>query len=79
MAVAGARPPEAAAEADWTIAPEGTRCFACDRLIRSKRPHRADTRDGQWVFVGAECFKLIQAAGPAGYQPPRGGPRLFPF
>lgn len=36
-----------------------------------------DTRDGQTVFVGSECFKLIKKAGESGYQPPKGGPRLW--
>lgn len=53
------------------------RCFACGRVIHAKMPHKADTRDGQWVFVGAECFKLVMAAGETGYQPPKGGPRLY--
>jgi len=41
------------------------------------RKYLADTRDGQTVFVGPECFKHIRAAGDEGYQPPLGGPRLF--
>jgi hypothetical protein len=50
------------------------KCFACDRPL-GKNPHRAVTEDGaQIVFVGGECWKLI---GPNGYQPPKGGPRLF--
>lgn len=52
------------------------RCFACNRTL-GKRPAVVDTRDGQTVFVGRECFKLIKAAGEAGYQPPLGGPRLY--
>lgn len=37
----------------------------------------ADTRDAQIVFVGSECFKIIEKAGEAGYQPPKGGPKLY--
>lgn len=52
------------------------RCFACGRPL-GRNPRMADTRDEQMVYVGCECWKLIRAAGEAGYQPPRGGPRLF--
>jgi len=38
-----------------------------------------DTRDAQLVLVGSECFKRVQTAGNNGYQPPKGGPRLFPI
>ena len=51
-------------------------CFACGRKL-GKSPKLADTRDDQIVQVGNECYKLIKAAGNRGYQPPRGGPRLF--
>jgi hypothetical protein len=51
-------------------------CFACGRRL-GKKPHLADTRDAQKVFVGSECYKKILAAGDAGWQPER-GPRLFP-
>lgn len=52
------------------------RCFACGRPLGAN-PHRADTRDAQVVDVGRECYRLIEAAGEDGYQPPRGGPRLW--
>jgi hypothetical protein len=51
-------------------------CFACGRAL-GRHPKRVDTRDAQTVFVGRECYRLIAASGPAGYQPPRGGPRLY--
>ncbi len=51
-------------------------CFACDRKL-GRNPALVDTRDGQTVFVGSECFKLVKVAGEAGYQPPKGGPRLW--
>lgn len=52
------------------------RCFACDRIL-GRNPYPVDTRDDQFVFVGSECYKLIKAAREAGYQPPKGGPRLY--
>lgn len=52
------------------------KCFACDRKL-GRNPALVDTRDGQIVNVGSECFKLIKIAGEVGYQPPQGGPRLF--
>lgn len=54
------------------------KCFACDKRL-GKNPKTADTRDDQIVFVGSECFKMIEKAGEAGYQPPKGGPRLYPL
>lgn len=54
----------------------GEKCYACDRKL-GRRPRLVDTRDAQTVFVGTECFKLIEEAGEAGYQPPKGGPRLY--
>lgn len=52
------------------------RCFACGRSL-GKSPQLVDTRDGQTVYVGRECFKLVCEAGPEGYQPPNIGPRLW--
>ena len=54
------------------------KCFACGRRL-GKYPLLVDTRDAQTVYVGSECGKLIVAAGDAGYQPPTGGPRLYPI
>lgn len=51
-------------------------CFACDKRL-GQIPHVADTRDDQFVLVGSECYKRIKAAGESGYQPPKGGPRLY--
>lgn len=56
--------------------PTGMECYACGRRL-GKRAKLVDTRDAQLVYVGSECFKLIKAAGEAGYQPLRGGPRLY--
>lgn len=54
-------------------------CFACGRKLGKRGGFLVDTRDGQEVFIGPECFKHVQAAGDAGYQPPKGGPRLWPL
>lgn len=58
------------------------RCFACGRPLRYRlgtQPACADTRDDQIVYVGTECAKLVKAAGENGYQPPKGGPKLYPM
>ena len=52
------------------------KCFACDRKL-GRNPAVADTHEDQWVFVGSECFKRILASGTEGWQPPKGGPRLW--
>ena len=54
------------------------RCFACGRKIGKRgKTLLVDTRDAQTVYVGSECYKLIEKAGNEGYQPPLGGPRLW--
>lgn len=52
------------------------RCFACNKPL-GKTPRLVDTRDGQKVFVGRECYKLVAAAGESGYRYPGAGPRLW--
>lgn len=52
------------------------RCFACGRPL-GRSPALVDTRDGQKVFVGRSCARLIEKAGDAGYDPPKGGPTLY--
>lgn len=59
-----------------TCDPMAERCFACDRKL-GRSPLLVDTRDGQLVYVGRECAKMIRAGGSAGWQPPKGGPRLW--
>lgn len=54
------------------------KCFACDRKL-GKSPMLVDTHDDQFVYVGRDCGRLITAAGESGYQPPKGGPRLYPL
>jgi hypothetical protein len=51
-------------------------CFACGRPL-GRNPALIDSRDGQTAFVGNGCLKNIAAAREAGYQPSRGGPRLY--
>lgn len=62
---------------DWIEAERRAteKCFACDRALASRREAR--TTDGQRVYVGPDCFARIKRAGPDGYQPPKGGPRLI--
>lgn len=52
-------------------------CFVCGKALPAGGRHLADTRDGQTVFVGPECFRKIVKAGDGGYQPEKGGPRLW--
>lgn len=54
------------------------RCYACNKPLGA-RPSFCLTSDDQGQFVGSECVKLILAAGDDGYQPPLGGPRLYPL
>lgn len=53
----------------------GQRCFACDRLLTASK-HLVTCADEQTAFVGSECFKRIRKSAD-GWQPPKGGPRLF--
>ena len=63
------------------MSPAEDRCFACDAPL--KRPEFVFTEDrmsdgrAYEVYVGPECFKHVKAAGDAGYQPPKGGPKLY--
>lgn len=56
------------------------KCFACGKRLSKNKlgQHLADTRDGQTNLpVGSDCYKKIISAGELGYQPPKGGPRLY--
>lgn len=61
------------------------RCFACDRQLSKTERHAVHTRavssaavvSPATVFVGTTCWALIVRAGEEGYQPSKGGPRLF--
>jgi hypothetical protein len=54
-------------------------CYACGKMTRGTRefPLQAvlEDDDGNLVWVGPDCHKKTRAEG--GYQPTRGGPRLF--
>lgn len=54
------------------------KCFSCGQRL-TMNVWAAITEDGQEVRVGQSCAKKIIAAGEAGYQPPKGGPRLFKY
>lgn len=51
-------------------------CYACGRPLRG-RGRLVGCKDDQAVYVGSDCFRMIRNAGTEGYQPPRGGPRLY--
>lgn len=54
------------------------KCFACGSLIWDDRwGYLVGCADEQDVSVGHECYKKIRKAGWHGYQPPKGGPRLY--
>lgn len=53
------------------------KCFACDKPLGAI-PHMAETSDGQKVYVGIGCWKEMHGY-TLGWQPPKGGPRLFPI
>lgn len=52
------------------------KCFACEKPLK-EGGFIAWTRDGQQVEVGSECNKRINGMQQHGYQPPKGGPRLY--
>lgn len=51
-------------------------CFACGRKL-GRNPALVTCADEQDVFVGTECARLVMKGGAEGWQPPKGGPRLF--
>lgn len=54
------------------------RCFACSRkLSASKAPCVVTCMDEQTAYVGPECFRHVASAGLGGWQPSKGGPRLY--
>ena len=53
-----------------------TKCFACGKKLKENL-HVADTRDSQTIIVGPCCYRNIKKSGEHGYQPPRGGPKLW--
>jgi hypothetical protein len=61
-------------ESDMTAKTE--KCFACGRKL-GRTPKLVTCADDQTVHVGVECYREITKGGADGYQPPRGGPRLY--
>lgn len=55
-----------------------TKCFSCGRRL-PKTKQLVDTRDDQKVWVGPDCHLKVREAGELGYQPPLGGPKLYPL
>jgi hypothetical protein len=52
------------------------RCFACGKPLHGDG-ERVACIDDQEPMVGSDCFKKIRKSGAEGYQPKRGGPRLY--
>jgi hypothetical protein len=55
------------------------KCFACDRPLGRGYSVRLADDDHRPVTVGMDCFDHIAKAGAIGWQPPKGGPRLFRY
>ena len=54
------------------------KCYACGRRFTADENRvLVDTHEDQAVFVGRECYRHIVEAGEEGWQPPKGGPRLW--
>ena len=59
---------------------EENKCFACGKAINPFCDWEIDkvkTEDGQKVRVGGSCYRSISASSPDGWQPPKGGPKLY--
>jgi hypothetical protein len=57
------------------------KCWACGKKFKPGTERKmAITNDGQCVYVGPVCYGYIARAGEReGWQPPLGGPRLYPM
>lgn len=53
------------------------KCYACDRRIGTGTVVYTSDDGQQQQLVGSECYVHVKDAGAAGWQPPKGGPRLF--
>jgi hypothetical protein len=53
------------------------KCFSCNHSLTAQVKYAVQTRDGQRVFVGGDCYKRIAESLRDGYQSTLGGPRLF--
>lgn len=56
---------------------ETIKCFACDKVTRGDVRRVVTEDNAQHPYVGPDCYRKVKAAGEIGYQPPKGGPRLF--
>jgi uncharacterized protein (DUF169 family) len=54
----------------------GETCYACGKKMRG-RSNDVVTSDNQAQCVGSDCLKHIRRGGAEGFQPKRGGPRLY--
>lgn len=54
----------------------GCFCYACDKPLMMNA-YEALTIDNQLIWVGADCARKIAKANKEGWQPPKGGPKLF--
>ena len=53
-------------------------CFCCGKTLHMMCAlTRVTCADDQTVLVGNECLKHIKKAKFEGYQPPKGGPKLY--
>lgn len=53
-------------------------CYACGRPMLGTGSRVLTEDDGhQRQYVGPDCYQHVVDAGELGYQPPKGGPRLF--
>lgn len=53
-----------------------TKCFACG-LRTEKKLGVVQTEHGALVLVDPDCYRFVKSAGPLGFEPIAGGPRLF--
>lgn len=53
------------------------RCFACGKKLQERRGQAITSDGAQVVLVGVDCATKISRSGFDGYQPPKGGPRLY--
>lgn len=53
-------------------------CFACGNSLQEiGRPVTTINGQGPWVGQECGCYQHVKEAAEAGYQPPKGGPRLW--
>lgn len=63
-----------------TTASPNQLCFSCGRKFKpGSVVYVVDTRDGQTVDVGPECFRRVMKAGERGYRHPNSHLALYPL